>query len=106
VLPNVRGTGFLNYLNPAAIATPATGTFGNMGIDDIRGPGIPEIDAAVYRTFGIREWAKLQFRGEAFNIPNDFLRNNPSYSTTSSTSGTILSAGAPRILQFSMKLVF
>jgi hypothetical protein len=110
VLSNVYGTGFLTgYLNPAAFVQVPVGTYGNMGVYTIRGPGVPEIDAAVYRTFKIREWASLQARGEAFNIPNDFLRGNPSASITSPTLGTINSFAAgsnPRILQFSMKVLF
>ena len=68
-----------------------------MGVYTIRGPRVPEVDAAVYRTFKIREWASLQARGEAFNIPNDFLRGNPSASITSPTLGSINTAGNPRI---------
>ncbi len=107
VLQNVYGTGFLTgFLNPAAFAQVPVGTFGNMGVFTIRGPGVPEIDAALYRTFKYRERYSLQFRGEAFNLPNDFLRGNPSASITSPTLGTINSAGNPRIMQFSMKFLF
>lgn len=107
VLQNVYGSGFVTgYLNPAAFAQVPVGTFGNMGVYTIRGPGVPEVDAAVYRTFKIREWASLQARGEAFNIPNDFLRGNPSASITSPTLGSINTAGNPRIMQFSMKVLF
>jgi hypothetical protein len=82
------------------------GTYGNMGVFSIRGPGTPEIDAAVYRTFRIKERYSMQVRGEAFNLPNNFLRGNPSASITSPTLGTINTAGNPRIMQFSAKLVF
>jgi hypothetical protein len=48
----------------------------------------------------------MQFRGEAFNLPNDFLRGNPVTTLSSNTFGQITSAGNPRILQFSAKIVF
>ena len=107
VLPNVYGKGFTTgYLNPAAFSQVAVGSYGNMGVYTIRGPGTPEVDAALYRTFRIRESINMQFRGEAFNIPNDFLRGNPTASYTSANLGNILSAGNPRILQFSLKVLF
>jgi hypothetical protein len=106
VLTNTTGSGFLNFLNPTAFAEPAFGTYGNMGTYAVHGPGVPEMDFSVFRTFPLKERFNLQFRGEAFNLPNDFLRNNPVTSLSSNTFGQITSAGNPRILQFSMKVLF
>jgi len=107
VLSNVYGKGFVTgYLNTAAFAQVPVGTFGNMGVYTVRGPGVPEIDASLTRSFKIRERISLQARADAFNLPNDFLRGNPSTSFTSPTFGSITSAGNPRIMQFSMKVVF
>ncbi len=108
VLSNVYGSGFVTgYLNPAAFAQVPVGTYGNMGVYTIRGPGVPEIDAAVYQDISRSGSASAcQARGEAFNLPNNFLRGNPSASITSPTLGSINTAGNPRIMQFSMKAVF
>jgi hypothetical protein len=77
-----------------------------MGVATVRGPGTPEIDASLTRTFKIWERVNMQIRADAFNLPNDFLRGSPSVSFTSSTFGSITTAGNPRIMQLSMKVVF
>jgi Carboxypeptidase regulatory-like domain/TonB dependent receptor len=108
----------VNYLNPAAVATPAIGTYGNMGIGTIRAPGFWEWDQSITREFPLRERTRLEFRAEAFNLTNSVRLGAPS-STVSGTYGQITgdqpttgagtgigaSSGA-RIIQFAMKLVF
>ena len=104
------------WINPAAFANPALGTIGNMGSNNVRGPGFFQFDLALVRDFHLREWMNLQVRGEAFNVTNSFragslasgLPTGASGTVTSysNTFGQILSALDPRILQFAMKLVF
>ena len=107
VVGNVYAGGFLNYLNPVAFQQPALATFGNMGTYDIRGPGQFQVSAGVSRVFPIRERIRLEIRGEAFNLPNFFLRGNPGASlSNAATFGQITSAANPRILQFAGKIMF
>jgi len=119
VLPEVYAHGFLKYLNPAAFTQPALGTLGNMGTYNVFGPGLLEIDTALSRVFRIREKKSVEVRGEAYNLPNFFLRGIPAvgFSTLSTltTFGQITSVynpnyalfggGGPR-LQFAAKFVF
>src|SRR5438034_1758343 len=112
-----------HWLNPAAFALPALGTYGNLGANNILGPGMFQLDMAVTRTIQVGEGKSLQLRAEAFNLPNHMNPNNPGVcsdtcvnalnsagtfgkiqSDISGTSG--LSAGDPRILQFALKFVF
>ena len=57
-------------LNPAAFATPAPGTFGNVPRNFLRGTNFSELDMVFSKRFRITETANLEFRTELFNILN------------------------------------
>jgi len=94
------------WLNPAAFAQPATGTYGNMGPGTILGPGFFGIDIGLTRRFAIWERHALEVRGEAFNILNHVNPRDPVSTFSSSTFGQIQAANDPRILQVALKYVF
>src|SRR6202008_4503406 len=81
-----------NFLNPAAFALPATGTFGNVGVGSIEGPGSWAFDAALSRTFPVGEGKRLEFRAEAFNVTNSLRMNDPDTNFNSATFGQVISA--------------
>jgi hypothetical protein len=95
-----------NYLNPAAFALPATGTYGNVGAGSIAGPGTWQFDLALSRTFQLRESERMEFRAEAFNVTNAFRMENPATNLNSNTFGQVTSARDPRIMQFALKYFF
>jgi len=108
----------ISYLNPAAVATPAVGTYGNMGMSDARAAGFWEWDQAITRQFPIREMVRMEFRAEAFNLTNSMRLGAPN-ATVSGTygqvtsdqattgGGTGLTAGTGgRIVQFALKFLF
>ena len=70
------------------------------------GPGIWQFDAALSRTFQVRETQRLEFRAEAFNVTNSFRMNNPTTNLNSNTFGQVTSAQDPRIMQFALKYFF
>jgi hypothetical protein len=94
-----------NYLDRASFAQPAFGTFGDSERGALTGPGRWTLDAVVSRMFPVGT-NRLEARLEAFNLTNNFLRNDPVTNLQSGTFGRILSAGDPRILQFAIKYVF
>jgi hypothetical protein len=94
------------WINPAAFAQPASGTYGNLGRNTILGPGSIRIDMGLARTFQVRENQTLQFRAEAFNLPNHMNPNNPNTNVNNRNFGRILSAADPRIIQLALKYVF
>jgi hypothetical protein len=130
VLVNPYGdrSSLTNYLNIAAFAVPAQGTYGNVGQSSIVGPGYWEWDEAVSREFQVAEGKRVEFRAEAFNVTNSLRPGNPGVTLTApNTFGRILCSaagasatgcatpssaaapslsGGPRILQFALKYFF
>jgi Carboxypeptidase regulatory-like domain len=105
------------WINKAAFATPAPGTFSPMGRDNVPGPSFFQIDAAAEKLFRITERQNLEFRVEAFNLSNSFRAGIPlpslsaggsGLSTTfgTSTFGTVTAALDPRIVQLALKYTF
>jgi hypothetical protein len=54
------------------------------------------------------EGQKLQFRWEAFNVPNEVILNGIGGATANGTSvmGNFTTSGAPRIMQAALKYIF
>jgi hypothetical protein len=107
----------LPYLNTAAFALPGLGVYGNMQALSIYGPSFSEVDMSISRSFRLREYLRMDIRGDAFNLPNSMRPGgqNQGAGTVSgpvnssfggSTFGTTTSAYDPRILQLSAKFVF
>jgi hypothetical protein len=98
------------FLNPAAFAIPALGTFGNCAPRGFHGPGLENLDTSLFKTFALTERYKLEFRSEFFNAINhaNFANPNSSYSTSSLGSfGKIFNTVTdPRQIQFALKLYF
>jgi hypothetical protein len=62
---------------------------------------------ALVREFQIREFERLQFRADGFNVLNKTRFNNPGATLSSpSTFGQITSAQDPRIMQVALKFMF
>ncbi len=96
-----------HWFNNCAFLKQASGTYGNDGRNNMMGPGRWNLDAALWRTFRIREKYRLDFRGEGFNVLNHANWGNPATSLNTGTPGKITSAnGAARILQVALKLTF
>ena len=111
----------ISYLNRAAFAQPAPGTYGNVGVGTLRSPGFWEWDQSVSRQFKLTESQRLEIRAEAFNVTNSvrlYIANNAAalnlssgqfgrITTAASTTGTTAATGnGGRIIQFAMKYIF
>ena len=104
--PYVRNTNSLIWIDPAAFAPNALGTFGDAGYNSLIGPGFFDLDASLTRSFPVREHQRFDLRFEFFNLLNHTNFGLPVSSKNSATFGKILSASDPRILQFAAKFVF
>jgi len=83
------------------------GQFGNMRINNVVGPGSIRIDMGLTRSFRLRETQTMEFRAEAFNVPNHVNLNNPASTVLSNPNfGVITTVMDPRILQFALKYAF
>ncbi len=97
-----------NWFNTSAFAVPATYQYGNSGRNNLFGPGQVLVDMSVLRDIAIRERVKLQFRAEAFNMPNHPVFSNPAANiSNAATVGKITTTSSPnRAIQFGLKLLF
>ena len=104
----------VQWLNPAAFAAPALGTFGNMSPYDLVAPATWEWDQMLTRQFQVRERQRLEVRVEAYNVSNSLRLGVPGSTLSSATFGGVTSDYTPpgpttapaRVLQFAVKYVF
>jgi hypothetical protein len=110
VLPTVRilgGHGPGNpYFDPNAFAAVTTARFGNSGRDILRGPGVFNLNASVFRDFSINERFRLQFRAEGFGVTNTPQFGNPGATVGTSTYDIISSSTGERQIRLALKLSF
>ncbi len=105
------------WFSVMSFGRPASGTFGNLGRNTLRRPGIHRWDASLMKNFYIDEKQQhyLQFRAEFYNVPN-----HPSFTTvgttltttatgvdtTQNSFGAVTGTRDARVLQFALKLYF
>jgi hypothetical protein len=77
VNPYLKNEATGQWLNPAAFAIPAPGTYGNAGRNSLRGPGFSQFDATITKKVVLREGQSVEFRMETFNIFNKANFANP-----------------------------
>ena len=95
------------FFRTEAFVPNALGTFGNVGRNTLNSPGIITLDFSLLKDFAFTERHRLQFRFEAFNLPNHPNWGNPDTNIASSTFGRITSTRINmRQLQFALKYIF
>ncbi|MCU1323926.1 MAG: TonB-dependent receptor [Acidobacteriaceae bacterium] len=130
--PNLVGNPYAHngkqYLDPAAFAAPAPGTYGNLGYDAIKGPLFNNWDVALQKNIAIHEQIGLEFRAEMFNAPNHMsffyigatnvatlgaVQANGTYQPNYSSSGAfqnnfgqVTSTTDPRTMEFVLRVHF
>jgi hypothetical protein len=123
VLPEVKILGKIgrgeSYFDPNAFAPVTAVRFGTVGRNSLRGPGLVNLDASLFRNFSLTERFKLQFRMEVFNVTNTPAFNNPGATVSSPTrqpDGTIIALNGyteitsaqatERQIRFALKISF
>jgi hypothetical protein len=112
------GKRIAQWINPAAFAMPAPGTFGNAPRNLARGPGAWQIDLGLTKSISLAETAHLEFRSEFFNIFNHPQYGLPqavfgvsgfgSVTQTVNTTTPVspVGSGTPREIQLGLRLAF
>ncbi len=92
----------------AAPAVDAAGNsqFGNMGRNNLSGPGFFNLDFSLFKIFKISERMGLELRGESFGVTNTPQFNNPNTTLGNANFGFITGAGGGRNMQLGAKLTF
>jgi Carboxypeptidase regulatory-like domain len=117
---SVQGYSYAQYLNPNSFVVPTYGTYGNLGRNQITGPGFGDVDLSLVKNTPIyKDRVRAQFRVEMFNVFNHVNLAQPlanlGYGSLfgASTSTIGVSYGAPGIgsgepynTQLSLKILF
>jgi len=103
------------WINPAAFAIPAVGTWGSAGKNIVDGPGLFQIDTALSRIVNITERTNLTLRMEVFNVFNhpQLGRPNTNFSSlatfgriTSVSNSSPIGTGTARSVQLAARFTF
>ncbi len=97
------------WFDTQAFTVPQPFTFGNVStiLPDVRGPGLANLDLSLIKDTKLFENTSLQFRAEAFNLTNTPPFGLPNAVLGDLTFGQINSTALmPRVIQFSLKLLF
>jgi hypothetical protein len=96
------------WFNPAAFATPAQGTFGNIQRNTLIGPNWRDLDLSLGKGFQFKEGIRFEVRADSFNF-----FNHPNFAQPSAATGTgvvgggqITSANGARFIQLGGRLTF
>lgn len=106
-----------HWLNPAAFTQPAAVTqigqtdYSPLGgkPEQVRGPGLSNVDASIFKYFNVTDTIRLQFRAEAFDVTNTPSFAQPgslNYSAPSTFASITNTKNGPRRVQFALKLFY
>jgi hypothetical protein len=94
------------WFNTAAFAQPAPGALGNLGRNTERGPGLNNLDLALFKNFTVTRGIRLQFRLESFNALNHTQFATVSTNRAAANFGVVTAARPARINQLGLKVLF
>ncbi|HZS28690.1 MAG TPA: TonB-dependent receptor [Candidatus Angelobacter sp.] len=101
----IGGQTGIQFLNPAAVSLPASGSFGTCGEGSFRGPSLKTVDLNVSKHFAVTENSALLLRAEFINLTNTPIFGAPN-ATLGPTFGFISSANPGRQIQLAVKYNF
>ncbi len=105
VYQDTSGTLGSQFLNRAAFAAPAIGTYGSSNFFSINGLRTWDLDMTLSRLFNVSSH-RIELRADAINVLNAVRPTNPSTVLTSPNFGRIINVQEPRIMQVAIKYIF
>jgi hypothetical protein len=120
---SVQQHSFAQYLNQNSFTVPANGTYGNLGRNQVIGPGFGDVDLSLIKNIPVyKERVRAQFRVEMYNVFNRVNLAQPNNNYPSLGDGALFGAststigiqyGAPGIgsgepynTQLALKIIF
>ena len=96
------------WFDPTAFAPTTAFTYGNCGINTVRGPSFKSTNFSLFRSIPIGAARRIELRWEVFNLFNDVNYGLPGSNVDSPTTlGVITSTnGSPREMQLAVKFYF
>jgi hypothetical protein len=94
------------WFDTSAFAQPANYTFGNQGVNILRGDGRLNFDFSALRNVAFREAKRLQIRAEIFNALNHPTFGLPGHTFGGPGFGIVTSASAARTIQLGLRLIY
>ena len=104
-----------DWFNASAFAVPVNGQFGNAGYGIIEGPGLFDVNAALFKSFKVTEHSSLRLQASFSNVLNHPNFSNPNLNIsfpasagviTSTYSQTFGISGGPRQGQVGLRYEF
>jgi hypothetical protein len=103
-----------HWINPAAFAVPAKGTWGNAPRNLVTGPALVQLDLALTRHFRVSQARRLEFQWSVFNVfnrdqfgtPVTNISAGPSFGDITSPVNRTLGVGTNRQMQFMLRVNF
>jgi len=98
----------IQYVDTTVFANPASGAFGNLGHNAVRGPGRDNWDMSLFKSFWFNEerGSRFELRLETFNTFNHTQFQNVDLTLGDSRFGQFTNTYTQRILQLGAKLYF
>ena len=101
-----RGDEIAEYLQKSAFVPNALGTFGSLGRNTFRAPGLATWDFGLFKRFQVAESVAVTYRFEAFNAFNRPNLNAPVTAQNNVNFMRITSAFDTRVLQMALRMTW
>jgi len=104
--PNSVDPSVTQWFDRSAFKQPAPGALGTLGRNTVRGPGVNNLDLALFKNFSLTRGIRLQFRLESFNAFNHTQFAAVSTNLAAANFGVVTGARPARINQLGLKVLF